>query len=155
MKRVLSMICVLLATALVSLNQQGVDATVAPTTTTTFEYNTGTQVFGSLSINYAQYTDGAKVRISSNFQSGYDTLYLQYYGGAAISSSFNTATGILSITGTATGVEYARILNSVYFKTTSYVTSPVPWYGTSEPTCSTRLRLATTTCGSPPQVVRL
>jgi len=121
MNRFLSLICVLCASALVSFHEAGVgvEATTAPTTSATFEYNTGTQVFGSLSINYAQYVDGARVRINGNYQIYYDTLYLQYYGGASVSATFDVSTGTLVITGTATGVEYARILNSVYFKTTS------------------------------------
>ena len=121
MNRFLSLICVVLVSALVSFHESGagVDATLAPTTTTSYGYNTPTRVFGSLKIDYAQYVDGARIKITGYYQRNYDRLFLRYYGGAHIRSTFNTATGTLTVTGKATGVEFARILNSVYFQTTS------------------------------------
>jgi len=94
-------------------------ATQAPTVSTTFEPNLDNQIFSSVTIAYTQSVLGAKIVISSGYQRGYDQLKLKYTGGASLSTSFDSSTGTLSITGTASGTEYQRIIQSVYFYTTS------------------------------------
>lgn len=94
-------------------------ATQAPSVSTNFEPNQDNQIFSSVTIAYTQPVQGAKVVISSGYQRGYDILKLKYTGGASLTTSFDSSTGTLSITGTSSGTEFQRILSSVYFYTTS------------------------------------
>ncbi|MCF7763413.1 MAG: hypothetical protein K9N62_07040, partial [Verrucomicrobia bacterium] len=63
---------------------------------------------------------GAKVSVTAN----YDTSdVLGFTASNGITGSFNTATGILSLTGSTTPANYQTVLRTVTFKTTSRTTS--------------------------------
>ncbi len=60
---------------------------------------------------------GANVAISGGFVSGQDVL--SFPGGSGISGSFDTGTGVLTLTGTATVADYQAALRSVKYENTS------------------------------------
>ena len=60
--------------------------------------------------------EGGQVRISEGFDSGDDLVFINQNG---ISGSYNTATGLLTLTGTAPTANYQTALRSVQFSTTS------------------------------------
>lgn len=64
--------------------------------------------------------ESATISISANFKAG-DTL--NFVDTANISGSYNAATGVLTLTGTATLAEYRAALESITFSTTSNDTS--------------------------------
>ena len=74
------------------------------------------QNIGGHDVNFAQLVKGASVQITSGLVSSEDRLVLNYSGGAAITSSYSAATGTLTLTGNATGIEYANILKSVQYQ---------------------------------------
>jgi hypothetical protein len=75
-------------------------------------------VDNSLVITSGVSFDGAKVSISSNFNSG-DVL--SYTGSlpSGVTASYNSSTGILTFTGTATPSQYQTLLRTVTFQTSS------------------------------------
>jgi hypothetical protein len=60
--------------------------------------------------------ESAQVRVSSGFQSGDDLVFVNT---ANISGSYNTGTGILTLTGTDTVAAYETALRSIQFRTTN------------------------------------
>ena len=90
----------------------------APVNTATFVPNEPARVFTDLSVNYDQFVNGARVRITGGLETCCDTLYVKYTG-ASIQQSYDAASGTLRIIGRATGYEYEKILESVYFLTSS------------------------------------
>lgn len=94
-------------------------ASEAPRQQTSCKANAGCRVFPTVTINYAQPVSAASVQITSGLVSSGDVLFLQYFGGAHIASSYDRATGTLSLTGTATGIEWANILKSVFFRSSA------------------------------------
>jgi len=62
---------------------------------------------------------GATVSISSNFASGQDVLGLNGAASGGISSSYNATTGVLTLGGAATAVDYQATLQKVTYTNTS------------------------------------
>jgi hypothetical protein len=60
--------------------------------------------------------ESAQVRVSSGFQSGDDLIFVNT---ASISGVYNTGTGVLTMTGTATKADYEAALRSIKFRTTN------------------------------------
>ncbi len=74
----------------------------------------------ALSITSGVSFDGAKVSVSTNFNSG-DILS---YSGAlpvGVTASYNNTTGVLTFTGTATAAAYEALLKTVTFQTSSAI----------------------------------
>lgn len=69
----------------------------------------GANVATSLQIN------NASVQITAGLAPNEDRLVLEYSGGAQIASSYEPATGILAIRGTAAGAEWGKILQSIHY----------------------------------------
>ena len=91
-------------------------AAQAPAQTVTCVPPAAIKVFPVAHVNFTQHMNGASVKIASGLVAPEDILFLQYFGGAGISHSYNSATGTLTISGVATGVEYGNILKSVFYK---------------------------------------
>ena len=94
-------------------------ATEAPGQIATYVHPGSFNVFRGATVNYAQYVSGASVQIASGLVPSEDRLHLNYYGGATIVSSYDAATGSLTLTGRATGLEWGRILRSVFYSNTA------------------------------------
>ena len=62
---------------------------------------------------------GASVRISERFTTG-DTLAYAAVAGVPIAATFDSATGLLTLTGTATIAQYKQALQSITFRATRY-----------------------------------
>ncbi|HEX8084277.1 MAG TPA: tandem-95 repeat protein [Solirubrobacteraceae bacterium] len=60
--------------------------------------------------------EGATVRVSQNFQSGDNLIFVDQSG---ITGAYNTGTGVLTLTGTATLSDYQAALRSIKFQTTN------------------------------------
>ncbi|HTE26080.1 lectin-like protein [Flavitalea sp.] len=77
-------------------------------------------VDNSLLITSGVSFDGAKVSVSTNFNSGD---LLSYTGSlpSGVSAAYNGSTGVLSFTGTATAAQYQDLLRTVTFATSSAV----------------------------------
>ncbi|MBT5855122.1 hypothetical protein HOH87_00615 [bacterium] len=79
--------------------------------------SSGFQTIDSGIVITATSLDGAKVSISSGFTSGEDRF--GYSNVAGITGSYNSSTGVLSFSGTASGADYQAQLRSVQYKNTS------------------------------------
>jgi hypothetical protein len=82
------------------------------------EGDTATTVDGAVTVTDSDDTnlEGGQVRISSGFQSGDDLIFV---GQNGITGVFNTGTGVLTLTGTASTADYQTALGSIQFATTS------------------------------------
>ncbi len=60
---------------------------------------------------------GATIAITENYVSGED--YLDFTGSAGITGSFNSTTGVLTLTGSATAEDYQSVFRSVTYQNTS------------------------------------
>ncbi|MBN2481446.1 MAG: cadherin-like domain-containing protein [Bacteroidales bacterium] len=69
------------------------------------------------------YLQGATIRISSGFRSGQDVLSFTAPPGSGINGSFNSTTGIFTLTGPATLDDYQLALRSIRYENTQ-TTSP-------------------------------
>jgi hypothetical protein len=74
---------------------------------------------GPVGITTSLYTNGATLIFYYGFRRNYDMLSLKYYGGARVTSEYNTYTGQFYIRGRASGNEYSDILRAVHFTTNS------------------------------------
>jgi hypothetical protein len=97
------------------------DAPVVNTSGGSTSYTEGdpaTTIDGSLTVTDADDTnlEGGQVRISNNFQSGDDLVFINQNG---ISGVYNTGTGVLTLTGTASVADYQTALRSIQFQTTN------------------------------------
>ncbi|HEX8648391.1 MAG TPA: tandem-95 repeat protein [Thermoleophilaceae bacterium] len=97
------------------------DAPVVTTSAGSTSYTEGdpaTTVDGALTVSDADDTnlEGATVSISTGFQSGDDLVFVNQNG---ISGVYNTGTGVLTLTGTASVADYQTALRSVQFQTTN------------------------------------
>ena len=97
------------------------DAPAATTSTGSTSYTqTGSAatVDSTLTVTDADDTnlDSGQVRISGGFQSGDDLVYVNQNG---ITGSYNTGTGVLTLTGAATTADYQTALRSIQFQTAS------------------------------------
>ena len=98
------------------------DAPVVTTTDGSTSYtegdNVGQAVDASLSVYDVDSTNitGAQVRISSGFQPGDDLVFVDQLG---ISGSYDTGTGVLTLTGTASVADYQTALQSIKYRGTS------------------------------------
>ncbi|HEX8066614.1 MAG TPA: Ig-like domain-containing protein, partial [Thermoleophilaceae bacterium] len=97
------------------------DAPVVTTSAGSTPYSEGdpaTTVDGALTVTDADDTnlEGGQVRISSGFQSGDDLVFVNQNG---ISGVYNTGTGVLTLTGTASVADYQTALRSIMFQTTN------------------------------------
>jgi Cadherin domain/Bacterial Ig domain/Bacterial cadherin-like domain len=77
----------------------------------------GVAIDGSLTVADPDDTniESGQVRVSSNFQSGDDLIFVNQNG---ISGVYNTGTGVLTLTGTASKADYQTALRSILFATT-------------------------------------
>jgi trimeric autotransporter adhesin len=100
------------------------DADAAPVVTTsagstsyTEGDNTGVDVDAALTVTDADDTniEGGQVRISSGFEVGDDLVYVDQLG---ISGVYNTGTGVLTLTGTASVSDYQTALRSIAYRHT-------------------------------------
>ncbi|HEX2087669.1 MAG TPA: Ig-like domain-containing protein, partial [Solirubrobacteraceae bacterium] len=96
------------------------DAPVVTTTAGSTSYSEGdpgTVIDGGLTVSDVDDTnlEGATVRVSSGFESGDD---LTFVNTANISGTYNTGTGVLTLTGTDTVANYQAALRSVTFDNT-------------------------------------
>jgi hypothetical protein len=101
------------------------DAPVVNTSAGSTAYTEGdpaTTIDGALTVSDADDTnlEGGQVRISSGFQSGDDLVFVNQNG---ISGVYNTGTGVLTLTGTASVADYQTALRSIQFQSTQV--SPV------------------------------
>ena len=112
------------ADSLVDTRTIGVTPTNDPPTVTTSggnasytEGNPASTIDGGLTVADPDDTnlEGATVRVSSGFQSGDDLVFVNQNG---ISGVYNTGTGVLSLTGTASKANYQTALRSIQFRTT-------------------------------------
>ena len=78
---------------------------------------TGTVVDSSLTLSGSAMLTGAKVYITTGFDAASDVL--DFTETSNISGTYNTATGTLTLTGTATPAEYQTALRSVTFETSA------------------------------------
>ncbi|HEX8051739.1 MAG TPA: tandem-95 repeat protein [Thermoleophilaceae bacterium] len=97
------------------------DAPVVTPTNGSTAYSEGgaaTTVDGGLTVSDADDTniEGGQVRISSGFQSGDDLVFVNQNG---ISGVYNTGTGVLTLTGTASVANYQTALRSIQFQSTN------------------------------------
>jgi hypothetical protein len=97
------------------------DAPVVTTTAGSTAYTEGdpaTTIDSGLTVTDADDTniEGGQVRISSGFQSGDDLVFVNQNG---ISGVYNTGTGVLTLTGTASVADYQTALRSIQYQTTS------------------------------------
>jgi Bacterial Ig domain/Bacterial cadherin-like domain len=97
------------------------DAPVVTTSGGNTAYTEGdpaTTIDGALTITDADDTnlEGGQVRISSGFQSGDDLVFVNQNG---ISGVYNTGTGVLTLTGTASVADYQTALRSIQYQTTN------------------------------------
>src|SRR5205823_1256311 len=108
-------------------NAATVDVTItgvsnAPVVTTTAgstpytEGNPATTIDGGLTVSDPDDTnlESARVRVSSGFQSGDDLVFVDQNG---ISGTYNTGTGVLTLTGTASVSDYQAAVRSIKFST--------------------------------------
>lgn len=77
-------------------------------------------VDNSISITSSLSITDARVKVSSNFNTG-DVLTYTASLPAGVTASYNSSTGILSFTGTATAAQYQTLFQSVKFATSSTV----------------------------------
>jgi hypothetical protein len=77
-----------------------------------------TVVDNTLTISSGVSFDGARVSISTNFNSG-DILSYTGVLPSGVTASYNSSTGILTFTGTATPAQYQTLLRTVTFQTSS------------------------------------
>jgi hypothetical protein len=102
------------------INLSGADdapvVTTTPGSTSYTEGDPSTQIDGSLTVTDADDTnlEGGQVRISAGFQSGDDLVFVNQNG---ISGVYNTGTGVLTLTGTASVADYQTALRSIGFRT--------------------------------------
>ena len=97
------------------------DAPVVNTSAGNTSYTEGdpaTTIDGALTVSDADDTnlESAQVRISSGFQSGDDLVFVNQNG---ISGTYNSGTGVLTLTGTASLADYQTALRSVQYQTTN------------------------------------
>ncbi|HEX8065925.1 MAG TPA: hypothetical protein VF520_05315 [Thermoleophilaceae bacterium] len=97
------------------------DAPVVSTSPGSTSYRQGglaAQVDGSLTVADVDDTnlEGGRVRISAGFQSGDDLVFVNQNG---ISGVYDTGTGVLTLTGTASVADYQEALRSIAFQTTA------------------------------------
>src|ERR1043165_1390731 len=81
----------------------------------TFVAPAAINIFPSVFINYAQNISGATVRISSGLVPSEDRLLFTNPTGAFITSSYDTATGTLTLNGSTTGTNWSQILQAVQY----------------------------------------
>lgn len=88
-------------------------------TTTSIANNAPAQIVDSnLVISSSVSLDGARVSVSSNFASG-DVLGYSGSLPSGVSASYNSTSGVLTFTGTATAAQYQALLRTVTFNTTA------------------------------------
>ncbi|HEX8075312.1 MAG TPA: Ig-like domain-containing protein, partial [Thermoleophilaceae bacterium] len=109
------------ATRDIDLSAGANDAPVVTTSSGDTAYTEGdpaTAVDGSLTVTDADDTniESGQVRISSGFQSGDDLVFVDQNG---ISGVYNTGTGVLTLTGTASVADYQAALRSIKYRTTN------------------------------------
>ena len=97
------------------------DAPVVTTSGGNTSYTEGdpaTTIDGALTVSDVDDThlESAQVRISDGFQSGDDLVFVNQNG---ISGVYNTGSGVLALTGTASKADYQTALRSIQFQTTS------------------------------------
>ena len=97
------------------------DAPVVTTSAGDTAYTEGdpaTTIDGALTVTDEDDTnlESAQVRISANFQSGDDLVFVNQNG---ISGVYNTGTGVLTMSGTSSVANYQTALRSVQFQTTN------------------------------------
>lgn len=90
-------------------------AAQAPAQIVTYTSPTAAAVFPGATVNDGSLIRNASVQIASGLVPSEDRLALQSVGAAVIASSYNAATGTLSLAGTATGAEWATILKAVRY----------------------------------------
>jgi len=97
--------------------------TTSPTTLIYTEGDPGTAVDPGLTVTDADDTnlEGATVRFSAGFEPGDDLVFVNQLG---ISGVYNTGTGVLTLTGTATVANYQAALRSVQYRHTGSVSTP-------------------------------
>jgi hypothetical protein len=108
------------ATRTIDLNNAN-DAPVVTTSGGDTSYTEGdpaTTVDGALTVTDGDDTnlEGGQVRISANFQAGDDLVFVNQNG---ISGVYNTGTGVLTLSGTASVADYQTGLRSIQFQTTN------------------------------------
>jgi hypothetical protein len=97
------------------------DAPVVTTSSGSTQYtagdSTGVQIDASLTATDVDDTNlnSAQVRISSGFEAGDDLVFVDQNG---ISGMYNTATGVLTLTGTASVADYESALRSIKYRNT-------------------------------------
>lgn len=97
------------------------DAPVVTPTDGVASYTEGdpaTTVDSGLTVGDVDDTDieGGQVKISSGFEAGDDLIYVNQLGIAGV---YNTGTGVLTLTGTASTADYQTALRSIHFRGTS------------------------------------
>jgi hypothetical protein len=97
------------------------DAPVVNTSAGSTSYSEGgsaATVDSALTVSDADDTnlEGGQVRISSGFQSGDDLVFINQNG---ISGVYNSGTGVLTLTGTASKADYQTALRSIQYQTTN------------------------------------
>ena len=98
-------------------NDAPVVTTSDGSTTYTDGDNVGQQVDASVTVSDVDDTniESAQVRISSGFQTGDDLVFVDQLG---ISGSYDTGTGVLTLTGTASVADYQTALQSIKYRNT-------------------------------------
>ena len=96
-------------------NDAPVLANIETANLTYTENDPATQITASLTVADADDTnlEGATVSINVNFQSGDDLIFVNQFG---ISGVYNTGTGVLTLTGTASVADYQTALRSITFR---------------------------------------
>ncbi|HOV51172.1 MAG TPA: hypothetical protein PLZ61_07585, partial [Candidatus Cryosericum sp.] len=112
--------CLLMSVAALVVATHGANAAEAPTLTlsrssaTYLENDAGFFVDGDLSITgYSGNIDGARVFIDRGYRSAEDSLQFTPSGG--INGSFQSSTGILTLSGSASASAYQTVLRSVRY----------------------------------------